>query len=176
MNIHPLIVHFPIALLTIYSLLEVGAYCLPALRRQEWISPVKSFLLFVGVLAVFAGLVTGGIAEELLGGPETSVLEMHSSFAGATAVLYFFIAAAYLVRIFDTKGWGDRIVGTHTFLIRIWGGKKYIARHILDTWFLPVLALLAFASMTVTGALGAVLVYGPNIDPFVSFIYHVFWP
>ena len=37
------------------------------------------------------------------------------------------------------------------------------------------MALLALVGMTVTGALGAAIVYGPTADPFVTFIYHLFW-
>ncbi len=36
-----------------------------------------------------------------------------------------------------------------------------------------VLAIAGLVLMTVVGALGASLVYGPEIDPAVSFIYHL---
>jgi uncharacterized membrane protein len=175
MNIHPLFVHFPIGLLVSYSVLELCSYFIPALRRQTWILPVKAFLLFAGVLAAFAALVTGGIAEDIVEGSLSSpVLEMHSSFAGATTILYLALAAVYCIRVFDVKGWGNYIAGMNNPFMRIWDVKRYFAHLILDTWFLPAISLLALVGMTVTGALGAAMVYGPDIDPFVFFIYHLF--
>ncbi len=176
MNIHPLFVHFPIGLLVVYSVLELGAVVWPALRRQTWLFSVKAFLLFAGVLAALVALVTGGMAEELVeDGARAYILEVHSPVAAATTVLYFIIAAAYLVRIFDAKGWGNYVAGLNSPFMRVWSVKKYVAHLILDTWFLPVLALLALVGMTVTGALGGAIVYGPDADPFISFIYHLFW-
>ncbi|MDD2657046.1 MAG: hypothetical protein PHD04_00055 [Candidatus Pacebacteria bacterium] len=176
MNIHPLFVHFPIGLLVVYSIFEIGAYFSPALRRQSWLFPVKAFLLFIGVLAAFAALITGGIAEELVEGTGRAyILEMHSPIAGITTVLYLILAAAYLIRVFDVKGWGNYVAGVASPFIRVWSFKKYVAHLVLDTWFLPVLALLALIGMTITGALGAAIVYGPDADPFVSLVYHFFW-
>lgn len=161
-----------------YSLLEVGAYCLPALRRQVWVFPVKSFLLFVGVLAAFAALISGGIAQDIArqSTPRLPILKIHSSFAGATTLLYIILAAAYTVRVFDVKGWGNRIVGNHSLLVRIWNIKKYLAYRILDSWPLPLIAFFALAGLFFAGALGAAMVYGPDADPFVSFIYRLFLP
>ncbi len=176
MNIHPLFVHFPIGLLVVYSVLELGAYCLPALRRQAWVFPVKAFLLFVGVLAAFAALVTGVLAAEGLEGDSvlSPLIEVHAPFAVLTTALYLVIAAAYLNRVFDRNGWFDRIASSNRFLAWGWSAKKRLAHLILDTPLLPVLALLALAGITVTGALGAAIVYGSDVDPFVSFIYRLF--
>ncbi len=178
MNIHPLFVHFPIGLLVAYSVLELSVLLFPKLRFAAWAPSVKAFLLFTGVPAAFAAIITGVLAEELVetaGDPNLAIIEMHAAFALATALLYFVIAAAYLVRVFDVKGWGDRISAGNGLFIRIWSFKKRLARSVLDTPLLPALALLALASITVTGALGAAVVYGPDIDPFVSFIYGLFW-
>lgn len=177
MNIHPLLVHFPIAFLVAYSVLEIAAYVSPVLRRQSWVFSVKTFLLFAGVLAAFVALVTGSMAEEIIerAGRVSTTVETHSSFATATTLLYLILAAAYLVRIFDEKGWRARIVGTNNFLAQIWNFKKRFWYVILDTPLLPLLALLALVGITITGALGAAIAHGPDVDPFVSFIYHLFW-
>ena len=176
MNIHPLFVHFPIGLLVIYSVLEIVAYAWPSIRRQSWLFPVNAFLLFAGVLGAFAALLTGGIAEDLIEGSSRAyILEVHSPIAVATTLLYALLAVAYLIRVFDVKGWGNYVAGVASPFIRVWSFKKYVAHLVLDTWFLPVLALLALVGMTVTGALGAAIVYGPDADPFVTLVYHFFW-
>ncbi len=178
MNIHPLFVHFPIGLLAVYSLLELGSYFLPCLRRQSWMFPVKAFLIFSGVAAAFVALVTGGMAEEIIETTisDPSILEMHAPFAVVTTAVYTVIAAAYLNRVVATKGWLDSFVGTNPFLLRLRDFKRFLAHSILDTWLLPFLALIALLGMTITGALGAAIVYGPDVDPLVSLIYHFFWP
>lgn len=177
MNIHPLLVHFPIGLLVVYSVLEIDAYLWPTLRRQSWLFGVKTFLLFTGVFSAFAALVSGGVAEELLGEGDSRsyIIQVHDLFANATTILYLVLAAAYLVRIFEMNGWGDRIVGTNSFLNSMWNFKKRFWHIISDTWLLPALALLALIGMFITGALGAAIVYGPNADPFVTFVYRLFW-
>lgn len=177
MNIHPLFVHFPIALFVIYSLLEVATALWPTLRRQSWLFSVKAFLLFSGIVCAFIALFTGGLAEDLVrnSNPRAFIIEVHAPFAGATSLLYIIIAAAYLVRIFDERGWGERIAGNSHLLMSLWNFKKRFWYGILNSWLLPVLALAGLIGITVTSALGAAIVYGPQIDPFVSFIYHLFW-
>ena len=148
----------------------------PTLRRQPWLFSIKAFLLFVGSIAAFVALVTGGAAEELIEGSARSyILEMHSPIAVVTTILYFILAAAYLARICDLTGFGDRIAARGRFFAWSWNLKKRFWSFFLGSWLLPLFALLALVGMTVTGALGAAIVYGPNADPFVTFIYHLFW-
>lgn len=135
MNIHPLFVHFPIGLLVVYSILEIGAYLLSVLRRQSWLLPVKTFLLFVGAMSSFAAIVTGSMEEDVVEAtnPHAFILGAHAPFAIVTTIIYIALAAVYIVRIFDEKGWGDMIVGNNNSLIRVWNAKKYIAHIVLDT-------------------------------------------
>jgi uncharacterized membrane protein len=176
MNIHPLFVHFPIGLLVVYSVLEIGAYAWPALRRQSWLFGVNAFLLVVGVFAAFAALVTGGMAEELVeGSARAYILEVHAPISVVTTLLYLILAAAYLIRISDRTGFGDRIAAKGRFFAWSWSIKRRFWGFFMDSWLLPFVALLALIGMTVTGALGAAIVYGPGADPFVTFIYHLFW-
>lgn len=56
-----------------------------------------------------------------------------------------------------------------------WRVKKYVAR-LFFTAPIPMLtAFLGFVSLVVTGSLGAAIVHGPEIDPIVSFVYHLFF-
>ena len=126
---------------------------------------------------MFTALVTGGMAEDALGAgdPRAAVVAVHEPFALLTTLIYFFLAGAYTVRIFDQEGWALRIIGKNRLLHRIWHMKKAFARIILDTVLRPLLALAGLVSITITGALGAAIVYGPSVDPIVSFIYHLFF-
>lgn len=177
MNIHPIFVHFPIALLTVYSCFELAGYFFKSLRAKPWFFAVNATLLFTGAVSAIAALVTGGIAEDLVenGLPYSYILEVHEPFAAATTLVYLVLAAAYLNRVFDRNEWMVGLTSRSRLLAWGWNVKKAIARVVLDTWLLPVLALLGLVLMTITGALGAAVVYGPNVDPFVTFIYHWFW-
>lgn len=77
MNIHPAFVHFPIALLFVYALLEL----LPL--ASWWPSfawgSVKRFALYLGTPAAIATAVTGGMAEDAIG--EIPSVEVHEKAA-----------------------------------------------------------------------------------------------
>jgi uncharacterized membrane protein len=173
MNIHPLFVHFPIALLVVYSLLEI----VPGIRSRAWAQSAKVACLYIGVLGAIAALITGGMAEELVEGshPRAYILEVHAPLAGLTSLIYLILAAAYLVRTFDTLGWGERIAGDSRILRALWEFKKRFWRPIRESWVTPVLALAGLVGMVMTGALGAAIVYGPSVDPVASFVYHLFF-
>ncbi len=91
MNIHPAFVHFPIALLMLYSVIEV----LPMARIWNvlpW-DQIRRFLLYVGALSAAVTAVTGGMAADLFG--ETPAVEAHES-AALTLV-----ALAILLSVLD---------------------------------------------------------------------------
>ncbi|MFZ1075111.1 MAG: DUF2231 domain-containing protein [Minisyncoccia bacterium] len=177
MNIHPLFVHFPIAVFALYSILEIVAGFWPALRRQSWVFPVNAFLLFSGFVSALLALVTGGIAKGLVTGiPTAFILKVHVPFAVATTFIYFVIGAAYLVRILDNNGWAVRVIGQNKLMNASWRLKKKVTHLTLDKGWLPALALLGLVGVIVTAALGTAIVYGPTLNPFVTFVYTLFWP
>jgi hypothetical protein len=45
-----------------------------------------------------------------------------------------------------------------------------IAKTILTTPIAPILAILGFVGLSIVGALGATLVYGPDFDPATSLV------
>lgn len=176
MNIHPLFVHFPIGMLVMYGLMEL----VPArfVTRFAWWDGAKQFLLSAGFIAVIPTLITGDMASDLIRGlvPQ-QVIERHEMMAGLTTIIFAILASAYLVRLFMRTGWGDRMSAW------LWGGKlafmwrlkQRVAGLILDTPVRPLLALMGLVAITLTGGLGAAIVYGPNIDPAVTFIYSLFF-
>jgi uncharacterized membrane protein len=58
---HPRFVHFPIALLSTYILLEV----IGAVFKKDFFSKAAHLILFLGVIGAFAAVLTGNRAEEL---------------------------------------------------------------------------------------------------------------
>lgn len=77
MNIHPAFVHFPIALLTLYTIVEI----LPLARwmpRVEW-APIRAFLLYVGTAGALVTAFTGDMATDVVG--ETPAVTAHETAA-----------------------------------------------------------------------------------------------
>ncbi len=127
MNLHPIFVHFPIALLTLYAVLEIAIplkikfYKLckwdkpetsPRLAKlyELLINPVwnsiKAFLVIIGTLLAFPTLQTGEWAEETYMGTGVSeasqigrLIETHSTFADFTVIVFSILAIGYLAQI-----------------------------------------------------------------------------
>lgn len=61
-NIHPLLVHFPIALLTVYSLLE--AVPLKRIQKLPYWFYVKAVLLITGTISILPTILAGLVIED----------------------------------------------------------------------------------------------------------------
>jgi len=163
MNLHPIFVHFPIALLTVYALLELASLIKP-IRDRAYVFYVKAVFLIGGAAGAGAAYLTGSEQGETLqpGSEFYRVMTIHSQWALATLLLFGCLAAVYAA----------------AWLCREWtrmpeGLKKILSlhRYVTETPLAPVLALIGLGVVTVTGALGGSLAYGPDVDPVVSFIY-----
>lgn len=158
-NLHPIFVHFPIAFFLLYSLLRL----LPWPKKfppVNWQIP-KIVILVVGLLGAWLSNLTGDIAKHL-SRPQSSLVEMHESFAGISINIYiiililellFFIKPEYL----QTKYFKQ----IKNFILRL---KQLLAKD----WFLIILAITGAITITITGLLGGVMVYGLTADPLAA--------
>ncbi len=95
MNIHPILVHFPIALLTLYAVCELLP--LKALTRQTYWFYVKAVLVITGTLGGVAAYLAGeAIEDQFKTASLSSLVETHSTFA-ITSILIFAILSYRLV-------------------------------------------------------------------------------
>src|SRR3989339_487836 len=173
MDFHPIIVHFPVALLTLYAILEI--FNLKILTRQIFYGRLKGTLVILGSLGPLAALPTGKTAAEFQIGPLKSgsfvnLIQTHALWATIAAWIFSLLAAAYLIgwlkeKLPPIKGFGP----LEKFIALIF----WLPRLILKTPLKYLLALLGLVSITITGALGGALVYGPNVDPLVKIIYRL---
>ena len=164
MNIHPLFVHFPIGLLVCYSLLEIACLLFPVIRRSSWSFSVRVFLALFGILWAVPTIITGLLAKELVTvpGSPSPVLALHQTFALSTVATYAVAALAYLIAV-----WGKKTMKTE--------GVYRAAERFIASPLASLFALSGMVLITITGGLGAAMVYGPDIDPFVKFIYSLFF-
>jgi len=168
MNIHPLFVHFPIALLTIYAILElVSPWCQ---RRASWLRESKILLLLVGFVALLPTLLAGEEATHLLG--ESELIERHELFAQLTTLLFTILAGAYALGLLKHCKLGAKLKDLLE-RVNLWSLLCRVRTFVLTKHVRMLLALLALSCITITGALGASIVYGTQVDPFVSFIFNL---
>ncbi len=168
-QIHPVIVHFPIALLTLYALLELVPF------KKTWTDPkwifAKRVLLFVGTLAVFAALETGEARGGEVIEPGTA-LAYHEKVATVTEFVFIILAGSQL--IMTVTNVVTRFVSKREWMYVIWKILEKIAKFLTLRPVVIVLALFGLICVTFTGALGGGMVYGPEADPMVKAVYTLF--
>lgn len=174
MNIHPIFVHFPIALLVLYSIFECARFRWAT--DKAYVFYVKAILVISGTLGGFLGLFTGDLAEESYRHKIEfkPLIEVHSTWAAAAVVVYCIISTAYLLAWFEQSIWFQNHK-SHHFIISIWPTISGIIKFILKPWVVVLLAIIGLIAVSITGALGGAIVYGPDIDPIVNFTYHLFF-
>lgn len=167
MDLHPLFVHFPVALLTVYAVLETFRRWTPA---EGW-RTTRAVLVIVGTAFSFISLSTGEAAEHAFGKPELhDVLEMHSLLANVSTWIFAVLAASYVLT-------NPRVRSTVTrapaFARRPLEALARVAGSILRTPVSIAAAIVGFACLSLVGALGGILAYGPDFDPITSAVYRL---
>ncbi|MFZ3019948.1 MAG: DUF2231 domain-containing protein [Minisyncoccia bacterium] len=155
MNIHPIFVHFPVALLSIYVVLE----CIWSQRIKDSDSMLhtKVILLFFGVLGAYASLATGDFGEREFASMR-NVIHVHESFASATTFIFSVLLGSYLIKL-----WGNRVSQTATTLVNKVFSKSVVV----------MLSIAGLLVLLITGTLGGIIVYGPNADFFTNLLYRI---
>lgn len=163
-NIHPIFVHFPIALLTIYSLIRVipVARWMPQVKWRD----IERVLLAIGVLGAFAGLATGETAEHLTH-PNHQLVEMHALFASLSTWLYGALLTGEAVAIYNVRSWAIRF----PFVTNI---TRLLERILCNETLSILIAFVALISIGITGLLGGVMVYGISADPLATVVLRLF--
>ncbi len=170
MNIHPLFVHFPIALLVMYVLLVLAAPWLK--HRIAGYNKIKLFLLFSGTLALYPTLITGSLAAAIVG--ENDLIETHETMAAVTTLLFSTLAGVHLLNILTDINFVKSLSDKYRAIANLLRYLHIIKGILLKPCIYTIVVTLALIAVTITGALGASIVYGPQVDPFVNFVYNIF--
>ncbi len=171
---HPLVVEFPRALLTVYADLEF-AFLLPVVRKFPWNEYVKAAFLFFGVAGAGMAVISGETAQHIVRAADPSkrqLIQLHSSYADITTFIFCILVAAYALKLLLDL-WPAE--GRQSPVFKLSQGFQPLTVFILSTPVRLFLALAGLIGISITGALGGALVYGASIDPFVSFVYGLFY-
>lgn len=174
MDLHPIFVHFPIALLVIYGLIEL-VIPIKYNNFREWVW-VRFCMLLTGVGGAFLALQTGETAQRAYRG--SALVHMHSFWANISTISFGIILLCYIVKLLE-GGYLPWIqykkITEHKTMVSVWKFLIKIKNIILETVAVKVIALFGFIAISITGALGGAIVYGPNVDPIVKWVYGLFF-
>ena len=173
MNIHPLFVHFPIAMLIVYAICELIRFR-AVLAKPYWFY-FKAFLVIIGSVSAFVTVKTGQMAEDVIReatGRVSDLIETHSTFALISTWLFTVLALLYIIAWIHKEK--PHFFASFQFLAVRWLLVCRIARIVFSPAVLVILAVLGLCAISITGALGGAIVYGPDFDPFSKFVYGLF--
>jgi uncharacterized membrane protein len=97
-HIHPKIVHFPIAFLMIYPIMEF----LALVTKKEFYSKVARLFLFIGTLGAFFAVFTGNQAFSIIkdwSKTSSAIFESHQTYANITM---WFFSGVLVLKIYLT--------------------------------------------------------------------------
>lgn len=160
-NIHPIIVHFPIALLFLYSIIKI----LPLVKwfpQVAWRQTERILLVF-GVLGAFIANTTGEVAEHLAR-PNHDLVEMHALFASASTWIYGLLLSGELLSILIP------FMSTKISLPKTMNYLGLIEKILTQKLLSKVLAFFGLIAISITGMLGGVMVYGLSADPLAKIV------
>ena len=139
-SLHPVVVHFPIALVTIAPLFDLA--CL-MLRKKVWLDRAASALYLAGTLGAGAAYLSGGRAAEALASVSPAVESVLADHEAQDVLTLAVLAAVTLLRV--TVSWLAR-------------DDRRIKIGIFRLLALPA-AVAALAMLALTADLGGKLVY-----------------
>lgn len=161
-------VHFPIALLTFYSFLEIIS--VKRLRQLPSFWYLKAVLVIAGAVSALVTRQTGEMIEHEFSFVH-NVVEVHSLWATITTGIFSALAICYLV------AWIARVVPERVermgWFKPVWSVLMKIQAFVLNRYVSLVIALAGLAAVTITGALGGAIANGPDIDPVVKIVYQL---
>lgn len=157
-DLHPIFVHFPIALFLLYSLLRLIPWP-KKLLVVDWQIP-RMVILAIGLLGAGLANATGEAAKHL-NRPNNQLVEMHETFAGFSVTIYVILLIAELI-VFIKPEWLEI-----NYLKTI---KPFILllKKITGNWLFYLLSIIGALAITMTGLLGGVMVYGVKADPLAA--------
>lgn len=171
MNLHPIFVHFPVALLTLYAILELLRF--KKLTNWQPFFYVKMAMVFFGTLGTLPSLVSGDAIEHQFGvGQARTLVETHAGWAIGSTWIFGLITLFYLITWINRTGALSKIT-QDKIVAPLWKLLTRLSDAVIKRNLVIALALIGLLAITITGALGGAIAYGPDIDPAAQFFYNL---
>lgn len=160
MKIHPLFVHFPIALFFIYAVIEIFGLD----HKYAELKWAKRVLGILSPIFAYLSILTGGLLEDMFRNDINlrQIVRVHENMATLFMWIASLLALGIIAEIIREKNiqlpsWANSLVTFFLFFSK--------------RWVSILLAIVGLILITVTGALGGILVYGPDVDPIAKLLY-----
>ena len=169
MNLHPLVVHFPIALLSFYTFLEF--LTLFPFAKKWNLKTTKILLLIWGLLWANIALQTGELAADILNSKYLGhIIDRHQWIGQASVYPYAILLVMYLLREIGEHQRQRTYREKRSKYMDI--ALKRIQK--LESWKVFVIfAVIGFILLSITGAIGGGIVYGPDADPLTKIMFEI---
>jgi len=167
-NVHPLLVHFPIAFFSLYGALELLSI-LKKFKKQDYMFYLKATLVILGCFGALFAAIAGKLIEHQFA-YRKELINVHSTINELASVVFVLIAFAYLISWFKKSNISFLKLGI------LWKISMYWEKIVLNTPLIYLLTVVGLILITIGGALGGAIAFGPRVDPVSSFVYSLFFP
>lgn len=142
MNLHPLLVHFPIALWIIYcSILVLQLFWW---AKNEQLNTIKRFCLIIWTIGWMMSLATWDSAKHIFW--RSNLVETHEGWAQATANLFNILS---VLTIYFMQTWTNKYERDANLRKLIWG--------LINNKVMWIIGIIWICMLTVVGALGGAI-------------------
>ncbi|MEX0919156.1 MAG: hypothetical protein WDZ64_00195 [Parcubacteria group bacterium] len=145
-DIYPLVVHYPVAFLTFYSMLELIRF--RSLTEKPYWFYIKAITVVVGEISAIVAVISARASYHYVEG--IRLVDMHEIFGYITAIIFGIIALTYLME---------------------WFGPTKFSSFIMRSWVIIPFSLIGLFFIVVTGGLFGAMVYGTQFDPFLKYVF-----
>ncbi len=161
MQLHPLIVHFPIALRMVYCLILVVQ--LFWWRDNDKLNTIKHFCLIAGTVWGIAALQTGDASLDVYG--VSHISHAHEERAESTGNLFVVLS---LLSIYTLQPWTEKFARDSKI-------RKVIST-IISHRAMALVGIIGMLLITIIGALGWAIARGDKADAISQFVVKVLVP
>jgi uncharacterized membrane protein len=149
-DIHPLVIHFPIALLIVYSFFEIIS--IHKLQEKSYWFYVKAIMVLLGTLSAYVTFASSKFSEQFVKGEP--LVELYNRFSYGTMAVFSFISILYLLAWF--------------------GNDKHVifsSKFLFNRGAMIPLTIVGLFAIAITGGISGAMVYGTHFDPLMAPIF-----